>query len=490
MAELIKLFESINQIIWGPFGVICILSVGVLMTFRLRFFQATHLFHWLKMTAGGLFKKDKKRSSEKGSVSQFGAVCTTLAATIGTGNITGVAGAIAVGGTGSVFWIWVSAFFGMMTAFSENLLGIYFREKSKNGEWSGGAMYYLKYGIKFIPLAKISAAAFAVFSVLASFGIGNLAQANTIAENMHEVFGISPIFTGIVITAISAAVILGGVNRVSAVTEKLVPFMAAFYMLGCVIITVMNKDMLADAFFSIVKFAFTPRSCVGGAVGIAVKMGFRRGVFSNEAGLGSAVAVNCSADTREPAVQGMWGIFEVFFDTVVVCSVTAAVILTSGLVDLKTGTLSLASGDGAALAAESFRLSFGDFGGIFVAVAIFFFALATVLAWSVNGLKSFCYIFGDRFSEVYKIAYVAVVFVGAVIPDPSLAWSISDTFNGLMMIPNLIGLFTLSGLAVRISENYIDRKIKHKNLRPLLSYHKEIQYQHEAEEMLELLNKK
>lgn len=487
MAELENIFENINRIIWGPLGVICILSAGVLITFRLRFFQVTHLFHWLSSTVGSLFKKRRKKQREKGPISQFGAVCTTLAATIGTGNITGVAGAIAVGGTGAVFWMWVSAFFGMMTAFSENLLGIYFREKAKNGEWSGGAMYYLKHGIKFKPIAKLSAVAFAAFSVLASFGIGNLAQANTIAENMDKVFGISPFLTGVVITAISAAVILGGVNRVSAVTEKLVPFMAGFYMLGCIIIMVMNADMLADALFSVVKFAFTPRAGAGGAVGIAIKMGFRRGVFSNEAGLGSAVTVNASADTREPAVQGMWGIFEVFFDTVVVCTVTAAVILTSGLVDLSKGTLKVNYGNGAALAAESFSLFFGRFGGVFVAIAILFFAVATILAWSVNGAKSFSYLFGERLAPVYKTVYVGVVFIGSVIPDPSLAWSVSDTFNGLMMIPNLIGLFALSGLTVRITENYISRKIKHEKIRPLLSYHKEIQYQHEAEEMLELL---
>ena len=487
MTELENIFENLNQIIWGPFGVICILSAGVLMTFRLRFFQVTHLFHWLNSTVGSLFKKSKDTRPQKGSISQFGAVCTTLAATIGTGNITGVAGAIAVGGAGAVFWMWISAFFGMMTAFSENLLGIYFREKSKNVQWLGGAMYYLKHGIKYKPIANVSAAAFAAFSVLASFGIGNLTQANTIAENMDKVFGISPFLTGGLITALSAAVILGGVNRVSAVTEKLVPFMAGFYMLGCVIIMVINADILADALFSVIKFAFTPRAGVGGAVGVAIKMGFRRGVFSNEAGLGSAVTVNASADTREPAVQGMWGIFEVFFDTVVVCTVTAAVILISGPVDLSTGTLTANYGDGAALAAESFSLSFGRFGGVFVAIAILFFALATILAWSINGANSFSYLFGDRLAPVYKIVYVGVVFVGSVIPNPSLAWAISDTFNGLMMIPNLIGLFALSGLTVRITENYIDRKIKHKKIRPLLSHHKEIQYQHEAEEMLELL---
>ena len=468
---------DLNNFIWGWFGIAVLLGTGVLMTVLTRFFQVTHIGHWMKETVGGLFRKENAaHSKDRSSISQFQALCTALAATVGTGNIAGVAGAIATGGPGAVFWMWLSAFFGMMTNYSENVLGIFFRRKDANGEWAGGAMYYLQDGLGrkkgCRAIGKILAVLFAVFAVIASFGIGNLAQANTISGNLQAAFGIPRWITGAFLTIVAALVIIGGIQRIAAVAEKIVPFMACAYILGSLVILFMNISSIGAVLTSIFKFAFTARGVAGGAVGIAIKMGFKRGIFSNEAGLGSSVMVHSASNVKEPVRQGMWGIFEVFFDTMIVCTMTAIVILTSGIMDLSTGMLNaaFASSDTNTLVAQAFSSSFGSFGGKFVAVSVLFFAFSTVLGWSYYGSRSWSYLFGEKSSVVYKVVFVAIIFVSAVLTDVALPWNISDTFNGLMMVPNLIGVIALSPLVVKITKNYVARVLHGKDEAPMHSY--------------------
>ncbi len=469
--------DDLNSFIWGWFGIAVLLGTGILMTVLTKFFQVTHFGHWMKETAGGLFQKnDADKNKDKASISQFQALCTALAATVGTGNIAGVAGAIVAGGPGAVFWMWLSAFFGMMTNYSENVLGIFFRRKDANGEWAGGAMYYLqdglggKKGCKAI--GKFLAIAFSVFAVIASFGIGNLAQANTISGNMQAAFGLPRWATGAFLTIVAALVVIGGIQRIAAVAEKIVPFMACAYILGSLVILVMNITSIGAVFVSIFKFAFTARGIAGGAVGIAIKMGFKRGIFSNEAGLGSSVMVHSASDVKEPVKQGMWGIFEVFFDTMIVCTMTAIVVLSSGVIDLSTGTLAAAFADvdTNTLVASAFSTSFGSFGGMFVAIAVLFFAFSTILGWSYYGSRSWSYLFGEKSALIYKCVFVPIIFVSSVLTDVALPWNISDTFNGLMMVPNLIGVVVLSPLVVKITKNYVNRKLKGKEEAPLYSY--------------------
>ncbi len=480
--------NELNTFIWGWFGIAILLGTGVIMTVLTKFFQISHFGHWIKQTVGSLFKKKAlAHVRDKASISQFQALCTALAATVGTGNIAGVAGAIAVGGPGAVFWMWVSAFFGMMTNFSENVLGIYYRRKDSRGEWAGGAMYYLQDGLGskkgFKVIGRVLAILFAVFAVVASFGIGNLAQANTIASNLNSQFGIPTWVVGLVLMTVAALVVIGGIKRIASVTEKLVPFMSVIYIAGAVVIFFMNIGMVGEIFAAIFKFAFTPAAIGGGAVGIAIKMGFKRGIFSNEAGLGSSVMVHSASNVKEPVRQGLWGIFEVFFDTMIICTLTAVVVLSSGVIDLSTG--GLAAGfenlDSNTLVAEAFTMSFGSFGGWFVAIAVLFFAFSTTLGWSYYGARSWSYLFGEKSAIAYKIVFVGIIFVSCILKDVALPWNISDTFNGLMMIPNLIGVLSLSGLVMKITKNYVDRNIKHKNVEPMLSVFPEIEKAHAAE---------
>lgn len=468
---------DLNDFIWGWFGIAVLLGTGVLMTVLTKFFQITHFGHWMKETLGSMFQKDSSKGNrDKASISQFQALCTALAATVGTGNIAGVAGAIATGGPGAVFWMWLSAFFGMMTNYSENVLGIFYRRKDAAGEWAGGAMFYLQDGLggkkncKWI--GKILAVLFSAFAVIASFGIGNLAQANTISGNMQAAFGIPRWLTGAFLTVVAALVIIGGIQRIAAVAEKIVPFMACAYTIGALVILFMNLSSLGAVFGSIFKFAFTARGVAGGAVGIAIKMGFKRGIFSNEAGLGSSVMVHSASDVKEPVKQGMWGIFEVFFDTMIICTMTAIVVLSSGVIDLSTGMLTAAFADidTNTLVASAFSTSFGSFGGMFVAIAVLFFAFSTTLGWSYYGSRSWSYLFGEKTAVFYKVVFVAIIFVSSVLTDVALPWSISDTFNGLMMVPNLIGVVALSPLVVKITKNYVARKLHGKDEKPMHSF--------------------
>ena len=481
----------VNGIVWGPAGLALLFCTGLIMSLRTGFFQFGHFGYWMKNTIGAIFtNKNITAHTEKEdkAISQFQSLCTALAATIGTGNIVGVATAIISGGPGSIFWMWVMAVLGMMTNYSENVLGIFYRRKNAAGEWSGGAMYYLsdglgsKKGCK--KLGRVLAVLFACFCVLASFGIGNMSQINSIAGNMNAAFQVPNLVTGILLMVLSALVILGGLKRVAAVTEKVVPVMALFYIVGALTVVLTHVTSIPAAFVSIFKGAFAMKAAGGGVLGYgvsrAITWGFKRGAFSNEAGLGSSVMVHSSSNVKEPVQQGMWGIFEVFADTIVVCTLTALVILTSGFVDLDTGHM-LTDVQGSALVGQAFSTVFGAFGPKFIAVAILLFAYSTVLGWSHYGTKAFEYLFGTRASRGYQLVFVVMVVVGATM-KLDLAWDLSDTFNGLMMVPNLIGVLSLSGTVAKITKNYVDRKFHGKSLEPMWSAFAAYQAEEEAEE--------
>ncbi len=495
---IVKVNSVINDFVWVKIGLFLLIGTGILTTVITKFFQIVHIKEWWMSTIGGIFKKESKvrENSDKGGVSQFQALCTALAATIGTGNIAGVSAAICMGGPGAVFWMWVAAFFGMMTSFSENVLGIYYRRRNKNGEWSGGAMYYLKDGLGNYKgckhLGSVLAVVFAICAILASFGIGNMGQVNKIVINLENAFftnfGLdfgyafgnvkwTSLIIGIILMIIGGLIILGGIQRIAAVAEKVVPFMAIAYIVGCLAVFFMNIDMVGDIFVSIFKFAFGVDAVIGGAVGISIKevitQGCKRGVFSNEAGLGSAVMVNASSNVKEPVKQGMWGILQVFIDTFVVCTMTAVVVLSSGSINLETGIVNKGVDD-ATLVANSFGNSFGIIGNIFIAVSILLFAFTTVLGWSHYGCKAFEYLFGEKATKFYRVFFVLMIVSGSLMTS-SIAWDISDTFNGMMMIPNLIGVVSLSPMVIKITQNYIDRKIKKKDVEPVLSYDANIQ---------------
>ena len=474
--------NAVNGIVWGTFGIALLFIAGILMTAINKGFQFTHFIHWIKMTIGAIFKdKHVTAHTEKDNkaISQFQSLCTALAATIGTGNIVGVATAIVLGGPGAIFWMWIMAIFGMMTNYSENVLGIYYRRKGENGEWHGGAMYYLRDGLGSYKGCKwigiVLAVLFSAFCLLASFGIGNMSQVNSIAGNMKSAFNIPSWVTGIALVILSSVVILGGLKRVASVTEKLVPFMAILYIIGALVVIVAHGNMIPAAFVSIFKGAFSAKSATGGVVGYGIQMaitwGFKRGAFSNEAGLGSSVMVHSSSNVKEPVRQGMWGIFEVFADTIIVCTLTALVVLTSGLVDLESGKM-ISENVKSALVGEAFGTIFGNAGPMFIAIAILLFAYSTVLGWSHYGTTAWGYLFGDKSSIIYKIVFVVMIFFGCTM-SLDLAWDLSDTFNGLMMIPNLIGVIALCPIVSKITKNYIDRNLHNKDIDPMISAFKD-----------------
>ncbi len=502
-----KVNSDVNGVVWGAFGLILLVGTGVIITVLTKFFQVSHIGLWFKQTLGSLFSKDViKHSKEKGSISPFQALCTALAATVGTGNIAGVAAAICIGGAGAVFWMWVAAFFGMMTNYAENVLGIYFRRKNENGEWSGGSMYYLadglgkKKGMKYV--GKILAILFCIFAMLASFGIGSMGQVNKIVTNVKQAFDIPAlssveVFSGVslyniilgaVIMLLTALITLGGLKRIASVAEKIVPFMVILFVLGSLVIIGINYANILPAFKAIFVNAFCPEAFVGGGIGAVVSkvitQGFKRGVFSNEAGLGSSVMVHSNSNIKEPVKQGMWGIFEVFADTMIVCTMTALVVLTAGGLDggvfnVITGEIAEGYTD-ATLVGGAFNsvFSWGGIGEKFIAVAMFLFAFTTVLGWSHYGSKAWEYLFGAKTTFIFRIIHVCTVIFGAVLTS-SFAWDISDTFNGLMMIPNLIGVLTLSPLVMKITSNYLRRVKKGEKIEPMYNFDPKVQ----AEEM-------
>ncbi|MDD3334375.1 MAG: sodium:alanine symporter family protein [Eubacteriales bacterium] len=476
--------SAVNNIVWGIPMLVLLIGTGIYFSIRTHFFQVIYAKFVTNMTFLGILKNKKvKGITDKKAISQFQALSTALAATIGVGNIAGVATAITIGGPGAVFWMWVSAFFGMMTNYSENVLGIYFRRKNAQGEWSGGAMHYIENGFQdkkfFRHIGKPLAVLFSVFCVLASFGIGNMSQVNTIATSMNGAFGIPPLAIGIALAILAGLVIIGGVKRIAKVAESIVPFMAIAYILATLVILIMHIQQVPAVFAQIFQGAFGVQAGIGGVSGVlmkeAVTMGFKRGVFSNEAGLGSSVMVHSSTDVKEPVVQGIWGIFEVFFDTIIVCTLTAFTVLSS----VNLGTT---SAEGVNLVTEAFATSFHSAAGGMLAIAVTLFAFTTVLGWSFYGTKAMEYLFGMKSTIYYKIVFIVFIVVGAVM-KLSLAWDISDTFNGLMAIPNLIGILVLSGLVIKITRNYVGRKIKKNapDVKPMLSHFEEIQVWQEEE---------
>ena len=489
--NLAEINGAINDFVWVKIGLFLLIGAGILMTCCTKFFQVGHVAHWWTETIGSIFKRDSSatKKTDKKAITQFQSLCTALAATIGTGNIAGVSAAIVIGGPGAVLWMWIAAFFGMMTNFSENVLGIFFRRRNKDGEWSGGPMYYLKDGLGNYkhckPIGSVLAVLFAIFAILASFGIGNMGQVNKITLNLESAFfknvdlgmvagiPVVNIIIGVALMILGGLIIIGGLQRIAAVAERIVPVMAVLYCIGALAVFVMNISSVGAIFASIFKFAFGIKAVAGGAAGVAISQvvtqGCKRGVFSNEAGLGSSVMVHSSSDVKEPVKQGMWGIFEVFFDTFVVCTMTAVVVLSSGYINLETGLPIDSTVNDATLISRAFGDSFGIVGEWFVAIAMLLFAFTTVLGWSQYGSKAVEYLFGTKGVKVYKVIFVLMIISGAVMTS-SLAWDISDTFNGLMMIPNLIGVVALMPLVAKITKNYVNRKIKGLDEVEIISY--------------------
>jgi AGCS family alanine or glycine:cation symporter len=454
---------AVNGFVWGPVMLFLFLAVGLMFTLRTKVFQVTNFGTWMKATLLAVFQNKKVTSTDdKHAITQFQSLCTALAATIGTGNIVGVATAIATGGPGAVFWMWLSAFLGMMTNYAENTLGIKYRYRNEKGFWVGGAMIYIERGLKW----KWMAVLFSVFCMLASFGIGNMSQANSIAANLRDNFGVPTVATGAVIMVFVALVIIGGIKRIAQVTEKIVPFMAVFYILGGLAVIAVNIAHVPSAFAMIFREAFNFKAAFGGAAGFgiaaAMRRGISRGVFSNEAGLGSSVMVHSASDVKEPVVQGMWGIFEVFADTIIVCTITALTILLSGVYDLSVYVDNLAKGlenvGGATLTSQAFT-TLMPFGGKFVAIAIMLFAFSTILGWSFYGERAVEFLFGIKGVLPYKVIFVCVIMAGCV-AELNLVWDISDTLNGLMAVPNLIAITLLSGQVIEMTRDYLDRRAK------------------------------
>ncbi len=464
--------EINNNFIWGIPMIVFILSVGVILSFRTGFFQIRYFFLSLKQTLGSLFNGKKEKSRKKGSLSQLQVISTALAATIGTGNIAGVATAITLGGAGSVFWMWISALFGMATAYAENLLSIYYRQKNQQGEYFGGAMLFILKGLeskRFLKhIRKPLAFSFSLFCVFASLGMGNMTQINTVSsifENGIMGLKISPTTTGITLTIIIGLIILGGAEKISRINEKFVPAVTLLYVLGTFAIILLNIENLLSSVSLVFSSAFGFKQATGGIGGYLLKrsieIGVRRGIFSNEAGLGSSSIIGAASETKEPVIQGMWGIFTVFFDTILGCSLTAFAILTSGVMEAFP-TLT-----GAPLVSAAFGTVLGPLAKEIISIFTVFFAFSTALGWSFYGLRAAEYILGNKYLWVYKAVFILVILPGSVL-ELNTVWLISDTFNGLMAIPNLIGVLALSSTVVLVTNNYLNRTLRGKDYTPPL----------------------
>lgn len=460
MLELIKNINgAVNNFIWGVPAMICIIGVGLYLSIGTRFIQIRKFPLAIKTTIGRIFSK---KDSSDGTMTPFQAVCTALAATVGTGNIAGVAGAIAIGGPGAVFWMWVSAFLGMCTKFSEVTLAVHFRERNAHGDYVGGPMYYIKNGLS--KNWHWLAVFFSVFGVLTVFGTGNATQVNTITTAINTALLnfnlISPdsvktvnLVLGIVIAIIVGLVLLGGVKRIGKVTEKLVPFMALLYIVLSLGVVLLNIEHVPSVFASIINGAFNPSAVTGGIVGsffLSMKKGVSRGIFSNEAGLGTGSIAHACADTKKPVKQGLFGIFEVFTDTIVICTLTALVILVSGV------SVPYGADAGAELTISGFTATYGNWVSIFTAVAMCCFAFSTIIGWGLYGARCIEFLFSVKVIRPFMIVYSLVAILGATM-DLGLLWSIAETFNGLMSIPNLIALFLLSGTVVKLVKEYFNK---------------------------------
>ena len=454
-----KVERSINDFVWGPIMLALLVGTGVFLTFRTGWVQVRWFGYIMRNTVGSLFSKKNQRDHGS-NLSPFQAVTTALAGTVGTGNIAGVTGAIFIGGPGSVFWMWVSAFFGMCTKYSEIALAMKFRNTDRNGVHKGGPMYYIENGLG--RGWKWLAVVFALLGGVASFGIGNIAQSSEIAGAMSGLFGLEPLVTGLALTVLVGVVILGGVKRIGQVTSLLVPFMSVFYVAAGVVVILMRITDVPGVFGAIFSSAFSFDAVGGGVFGyaimVAMKNGFARGVFSNEAGLGSAPIAHAASSTENPAEQAIWGVFEVFFDTIVICSITAFTVLLSGF-ELGADALKAYTSNGAA-AVEAFNSILpGTLGGTIIQISLVFFALSTILSWSYYGERCWGYLSGDNraVTGIYKIVFVLFCIVGAT-GSGQLMWNISDTLNGAMAIPNLIALLLLSGAVANITRSYFKNK--------------------------------
>ena len=455
MLETIEMINSaVSNFVWGVPAMVCILGVGLYLSLRTHFLQIRKFPYAIRTTLGRIFRK---REASDGALTPFQAVCTALAATVGTGNIAGVAGAI--------FWMWVSALFGMCTKFSEVTLAVHFRERNEKGDLVGGPMYYIKNGLgKHWQWLGIL---FSAFGVLTVFGTGNATQVNTITTaidsalmNYHIVSDNSVktvnLVLGIIIAAVVAIVLLGGVKRIGSVTEKLVPFMALFYVILAIGVVIINIKNVPGVLYSIVYGAFNPGAVTGGIVGgffISIQKGVSRGIFSNEAGLGTGSIAHACADTQKPVKQGLFGIFEVFADTIVICTLTALVILCSGI------PVNYGAAAGAELTILGFTSTYGNWVSIFTAVAMCCFAFSTILGWGLYGARCIEFLFSEKVIKPFMVVYALVSILGATI-DLGLLWSIAETFNGLMSIPNLIALFMLSGTVVKLVKEYFENEGK------------------------------
>ncbi|WP_240841395.1 sodium:alanine symporter family protein [Acidaminobacter sp. JC074] len=442
---------QINSFAWGGFMIFCLVGTGLFLTIGLRAVQFRKLGYAFKL----LFSKDHVG---EGDITPFQALMTSLAATIGTGNIAGVAGAIALGGPGAVFWMWVTAAFGGATKYAEALLAIKYRITNEDGQKSGGPMYYIKLGMaeRFGGNWSWLGWAFAFFGTFAAFGIGNMVQVNSIADSLSTSVGVPTWITGVVVAVATAAVILGGIQSIGKVTEKIVPFMAIVYVLGAMIILFKNASMIPAAFGMIFDNAFSATAVGGGLFGTVIRYGVARGVFSNEAGLGSAPIAHAASTNNDPVRQGIIGSLGSFLDTLVVCSMTALVILISGLVniDATTGVMTITDNlSGAALTTTAFENAFPGVGGFLVSFGLIFFAFSTILGWYYYGSKCLEYIAGVRVKKIFNVVFIGLIVVGAVYKS-SFVWNLSDTFNGLMAIPNLIALMALSPLVFKMTKDY------------------------------------
>ena len=451
--------RAANDFVWGPIMLALLVGTGVFLTFRTGWVQVRRFGYIMRNTVGSLFRK--RNTQDHGSnLSPFQAGTTALAGTVGTGNIAGVTAAIFIGGPGAVFWMWVSAFFGMCTKYAEIALALKFRDTGADGVHKGGPMYYIENGLG--KNWKWLAVVFALLGGLASFGIGNIAQSSEIAGAVSGLFGLDPMVTGIALTVLVGVVVLGGVKRIGQVTSLLVPFMSVFYVAAGIVVILMRITDIPGVFAAIFSSAFSFEAVGGGVFGyaimIAMKNGFARGVFSNEAGLGSAPIAHAASSTEEPAEQAIWGVFEVFFDTIVICSITAFTVLLSGFELGEAALEGYASKGSAAVAAFNSILP-GTLGGTIIQLSLVFFALSTILSWSYYGERCWGYISRDNkvVTSVYKVIFVLFCIVGAT-GSGDLMWNISDTLNGAMAIPNLIALLLLSGAVASITKEYFSDK--------------------------------
>ena len=462
MDTIVAVNNAVNSFAWGPIMLALLVGTGIFITVKVGWIQVGRFGYIMRHTIGTLFKKDKGEASRKEAgknLTAFQAVTTALAGTVGTGNIAGVTGAIFTGGPGAVFWMWFAAFFGMVTKYSEIVLAVKYRETDENGAYHGGPMYYIRKGLG--ENWKWLAIVFAVLGGLACFGIGNMSQCNEISSALTGLFNTSPMVNAIIIMVVVGFIVIGGVKRIGLVTSYLVPFMSAFYIIAGIVVIIMRIGEIPGVFGTIFREAFSFKAVGGGIFGIAImnamKNGFARGVFSNEAGLGSAPIAHAAADTKDPVDQAIWGVFEVFIDTIVICSITAITVILSGVLEAEGGADAFGGKGAAAIAAFNTILP-GTAGGTIIRISLIFFALSTVVSWSYYGETCWRYISSNNKIVVnaFKIIFTLMCIVGAT-GSGQLMWDISDTLNGLMAIPNLIALLLLSKVVVSETKRYFGK---------------------------------